>query len=191
MPAPIDEARLRELLAREQDVDVDATIAGLRSSSEPPAEPGDPAPQPNPAPQPGDPAPQPAPQPGSPQPAPQPAPEQSAAAAGVVQLTAGQYEAMSADAAFAGQMRREQTLDRYADRYTPAERASFAEALERDEAGTTALLAKLSPKFSTTPRGADNAPNVDAGNAPDDAAWAAWEAQTFGAGLEDARRPAQ
>ncbi len=128
---------------------------------------------------------------------PAPAAEAAPAAApelATATLSADQHKALLADAAWAGQERRRQALDQAVaeGRISPAERGkltselaageaqvttSFAAALERDEAGTKALLSGLTPRFATTALGHEQAPAAD--NAADKA-YDTFESEVFG-----------
>lgn len=104
----------------------------------------------------------------------------------VVTLSAANLAALQADAAAGRQaaahlaeQRREATLDDAirAGRITPNERAAFAEAIKRDEKGTTTLLAGLAPRFPVSELGSN------AGDAalsePAEAAYDSWARETF------------
>lgn len=108
-----------------------------------------------------------------------------------VTLSAGTWAEAQAAIAWAETQRRTGILDdaMRAGRIAPAERGKFtselaagetasgwAAAIERDEAGTTALLSGLAPRFAVTEFGDASAPNAQAA----DAAFDAFEVAVFG-----------
>ncbi len=93
-------------------------------------------------------------------------------------LSAGTLEQLQRDAKWARETRRNGILDDAvkAGKITPAERTAFAAQIEKDEDGTTTLLAAMAPRFAVTEFGHDAAPNADAF----DQAYDQFEAETFG-----------
>lgn len=195
----LTDAELRRLLEQESDVDVEATIAGIRdtSSSDPdPANPSDPAnpptprdpsnPDPTPPANPTDPAPSNPGNPGTgaPSPAPEPSnpsnPDPASREPELVTMSAGQWQQVQRDVEWARTRRRDEVLDGAIreGRIAPSERSAFAAQLERDEDGTTHLLSTLSAgRVPTHERGADFAHDV----APSDDDWQQFE-ESIGAG---------
>lgn len=99
-----------------------------------------------------------------------------------VQLSAGTWAEAQRDIEWARTQRRQQVLDGavQAGRISPAEVSHFAAALERDEQGTTTLLAGLTPRFATSELGADHAPNSETA----DKAFDDFERGVFGDALD-------
>lgn len=93
-------------------------------------------------------------------------------------LSAGTLEQLQRDAKWARETRRNGILDDAvkAGKITPAERTAFAAQIEKDEDGTTTLLAAMAPRFAVTEFGHDAAPNA----AVADQAYDQFEAETFG-----------
>lgn len=177
----VTEARIRELLGQEQNADVEATIAALRTpAAGDPATPAAPAAAVPDAPAatatpatPADPAATPA----------EPVVATVAASEGTATLSADTLSELQRDAAWARDQRRAQLLDGAiaAGKITPAERAHFAAAVERDEAGTTALIGGLAARFPVgAGRGSDTAPLAELSEGPADAEWDGFMSRTFG-----------
>lgn len=131
-----------------------------------PATPGTPAPQTTPQ---GDPVEDPA---GDPQHAGEPQ---------LVQLSAANYAELTALAERERTRRRAEALDGAirAGRIAPAERASFAAQMDRDEEGTITLLGSLAPRFAVTEVGDDRAQEAQLSEAAADA-FDEFEASVFG-----------
>lgn len=182
-PMAIDEARLRQLLGLSADADVEARVRQLVGQGGDPNQPdGTPAP---PSDQPGTGSPEPGVTDPNATPAPAAQPDQQAAgnpadpradALGLVTLSEGslaelraQASAGAAAAAELARQRREATLTAAVQqgRIAPAERSLFAAQIEKDEEGTTTLLAGLTPRFAVTELGSDHGADV----AVDEAAW--------------------
>jgi hypothetical protein len=161
-----------------------------------------PAPQPTPTPAPA-PAPTPTPAPGEPTPTPQPAPAPAPAPGApvnepgvggpgggpeTVPLSAGQFAALSAQAAagaeaarIIGEQRREATLRSALSegRIAPVDVPRWREAYDRDPAGTATMLSSLAQVFSTSALGSA----ADLSSLPQataDAAYSQFMSGTFG-----------
>lgn len=164
MAGIVTEERLRELLAQEQDADVEGTLAALRT----PATPADVV---APATEVETPV------------TPVVADVAASEAPATVTLSAGAWEDAQADLKWARDRRRADVLDGAVrtGRIAPAERASFAAQLERDEEGTTALITGLAPRFAVDSVGTDTVtPAAELAAGTTDAAWADFDRATFG-----------
>lgn len=194
MSRTLTDAQLRELLEKEQDVDVEATIAAIRASEQnpegqpgeggngngngegdngngtetPPSNPGTGTTPPPPNPSEGQPA-----NTGQPtgQPAGQPAEGE------LVTLSRGTWDDIQNDLAWARNKRRNEVLDEAirTGRIAPAERSSFAAQLERDEEGTRTLLNSLAAgRVPTTELGHAD-PHGDTSTTVTEEAWGEFE----------------
>lgn len=156
---------LRAALNLAADADVNAELSRILSErgTDPATASTDPAvtPEGNPATDPatpGTPAPQTTPQ-GDPVEDPAGDPQHTGAAPELVQLSAANYAELTALAERERTRRRNDALDGAirAGRIAPAERASFAAQMERDEEGTITLLGSLAPRFAVTELGDERA----------------------------------
>lgn len=98
----------------------------------------------------------------------------------LVQLSAANYAELTQLAERERTRRRDDALDNAirAGRIAPAERASFAAQMDRDEEGTITLLGALAPRFAVTEVGDERAAEVQL-SASQTAALDAFEAETF------------
>ncbi len=186
MPRTLTDAELREMIGKEADVDVEATIAAIRAEGGTQGgtgeggdggTTGDPAKGTAPpgegattGPATGTPAAPPADTPAG-TPAPPAGPEGTLvtlSADTLAQLQADGELGRNAATELAGQ-RRNRILDDAirTGRITPAERAAFGAQLDRDEEGTTTLLSGLAPRYAVTALGDPTAPDAT----PDDKAF--------------------